>query len=250
MSSITPIGNFYQKIEAYKKYLQNNRPSTMTDAQFNEQVERYTIGLQQDEFKMSNKVNGREFAKNLAMEKNGTAKVIEEQKFAQALEQEKQWLEASHQSKTPQGVQVDRHSAQAIKESQLGSQLKGKIKEVSHIENLEKRAKIGNASSAKRAKIQKRADKHVENIINRIMKKLPDYQTYQDKENANKVQRRIRYPENLSIKATANKVKTPAKLPTKGKFAMAAAVLTIIGGIFYANSNKTAEKTQQINAVA
>ena len=78
MFAITPTNNFYQKIEAYKKSLQQNRPKNMTDAQFNEQVERYIVGLQRDEFKHSNKENGRNFAKDLSMEKNGTAKAIEE----------------------------------------------------------------------------------------------------------------------------------------------------------------------------
>lgn len=249
MSSIAPIGNFYQKIEAYKKSLQNNRPSTMTDAQFNEQVERYTLGLQQDEFKMSNKENGREFAKNLAMEKNGTAKAIEEQKFAQALEQEKQWLDASRQPKATQGVPVDKQRALAIKERQLGSQLKGEIKEISHIENLEMRAQSGNASPSKRAKMLRRANKKVDNLIDRIIKRFPEYQAYQDKVNTNRVQRRIRNQER-TLKPTNNESKELAKLSTKGKFAIVAAALAIVGGLFYANSNKKSEKPQQINTAA
>ena len=253
MFAITPTNNFYQKIEAYKKSLQQNRPKNMTDAQFNEQVERYTLGLQQDEFKMSNKENGREFAKNLAMEKNGTAKAIEEQKFAQALEQEKQWLEASHQPKAPQGMPVDKHSAQAIKERQLGSQLKGEIKEISHIENLEMRVKSGGASAAKKAKMQRRANKQLENLIDRIIKRLPDYQVYQDKVNTNRVQRKIRNYESShnNIKETVKEnTKNLSKLSWKGKLGIAMAALGVIGGVFYAGANKDAQKTNQINNAA
>lgn len=253
MSAITPTNNFYKKIEAYKKSLQQNRPKNMTDAQFNEQVERYTVGLQRDEFKRSNKENGINFAKDLSMEKNGTAKAIEEKQFAEALEQEKQWLEASRRPKIAQGIPVNKNRADAVKERQIGSQLKGEIKQLSHIENLEMRAESGNSSPLKKAKIKRSAEKQIRNLIDRILKRTPDYHIYEDKVNSKRVQRRIRNYESShnNIKETVKEnTKNLSKLSWKGKLGIAMAALGVIGGVFYAGANKDAQKTNQINNAA
>lgn len=253
MFAITSSSNFYHKIEAYKNSLQQNRPKNMTDAQFNEQVERYIVGLQRDEFKRSNKENGRNFAKDLSMEKNGTAKSIEEKQFAQALEQEKQWLEASREAKMVQGMPVNKNRADAVKERQLGSQLKGEIKQLAYIENLEMRAESGNSSSLKKAKITRKAEKQIQNLIDRILKRTPDYYIYEDKVNSKRIQRRIRNYETShnNIKETIKEnTKNLSKLSWKGKLGIAIAALGVIGGAFYAGGDKNSKKSIQINNAA
>lgn len=253
MFAITPSSNFYQKIESYKNSLQQNRPNNMTDAQFNDQVERYIVGLQRDEFKHSNKENGRNFAKDLSMEKNGSAKAIEEKQFAEALAQEKQWLEASRKPKMVQGMPVNKNRADAVKERQIGSQLQGEIKQLSHIENLEMRAESGNSFSLKKAKIKRSAEKQIRNLIDRILKRTPDYKAYEDKVNSKRVQKRIRNYETShnNIKETIKEnTKNLSKLSWKGKLGIAIATLGVIGGAFYAGGDKNSKKSNQINNAA
>ena len=253
MFAITPTNNFYQKIEAYKKSLQQNRPKNMTDAQFNEQVERYIFGLQRYQLKHYNKENGRNFAKDLSMEKNGTAKAIEEKQFAEALEQEKQWLEASRKPKMVQGMPVNKNRADAVRESQIGSQLKGEIKQLSYIENLEMRAESGNASVLKKAKIRKRINKQINNLVNKIIKRTPDYKAYEDKVNSKRIQRRIRNYESShnniknSVKENAKNI---SKLSWKGKLGIAVAALGVISGVFYASADKSTKNSNQVNSAA
>ncbi len=253
MFTITPSSNFYQKIEAYKNSLQQNRPKNMTDVQFNEQIERYIVGLQRDEFRRSNKENGRNFAKDLSMEKNGTARAIEEKQFAQALDQEKQWLEASGRPKMVQGMPVNKNRADAVKERQMGSQLKGEIKQLSYIENLEMRAESGNSSTLKKAKIKRKAEKQIQNLIDKIIKRTPDYYIYEDKVNSNRTKRRIRNYEtshnNLKESVEEN-AKNLSKLSWKGKLGIAIAALGVIGGVFYAGGDKNSKKSNQINNAA
>lgn len=195
MYKVAPIGGFYQRLEAYKTSLQKNRPATMTDNQFNEQIGRYAEGLQHDEFKLNNRIKGQEFGKNLALEQNGQAKLMEAAEmleFEKEIQREQKWLEASRQPKAPQGRPVDKHTASAVMERQKGSERKGILRQESHIKAQEMRADGGNASELKRAKIKKKAIRQQQRINNQKEKMTPQYIAYQDKVTERKIKRRVR----------------------------------------------------------
>ena len=250
MFAITPSNSFYHKIETYKKSLQQNRPKNMTDAQFNEQVERYIVGLQRDEFKRSNKEYGRNFAKSLSMEKNGTAKAIEEKQFAQALEQKKQWLKASAEPRVPNGLPVNKNRLDAVMYRQESSKLKGEINQVSHMRNLEIRAESGNASVLQKAKIKRKAEKQLHDLIDEIIKRTPDHQVYESRVNSGKIQRRIRNS-NTYVNNAKNTVKESTKnMSWKGKLGIVAAAIASIGILYCAIADKNKTKSHKINSAA
>lgn len=252
MSSVNPVNNFYQKLETYKQYLYKNRPANMTDSQLNEQINRYMTGLQHDEFKLSNKENGREFARNLAMEKNGQnelAEQLQEKQFAQSLENEQKFIEASNQPREVLGRPVDKNRADAIKERQSGSQLKGEMKQEAYIRNLEMRAEAGNASPDKKAKMKRRARKLQSYVDKQRTQRSPEYQAYQDKVNTRRIERRIR---NLGVPSNTleETVKKSTKMSLKAKLGLIATALGVIGGIFYLNSGEKTNKSNQLDNVA